>query len=125
MTEPASGSTPDRKRSRRFLVVVALLVLAFAGWRFAMSESVADRARMVRIGQPRENVLRLMGQPQMTYGTVKSVGECYTDMTAVELTLRVLIHQYLGLNVLPDFDGKTVRFEYDSNRCVERIILPD
>ncbi|QDT53743.1 hypothetical protein Pan44_17660 [Caulifigura coniformis] len=125
MTEPASGSTPYRRRGRRFLVVAALLLVAIAGWRFATSESVSDRARTIQVGQPRADVLRLMGQPQMTYGTASMRGECYSEISSLELTVRVLIHQFLKMDVLPDIDSETVRFEYDADGRVARIFFPD
>lgn len=124
MSDPVEEATPVPRKRRRWIVVGAgaLLLLLIAAWWFGANTSVATRARLLRVGQSRDEVIRLMGQPQLFSTTVGgSPTEGYSDMTVIELSIRVLIEQYLWFDTLQVDQSFPVEIEYDADRRVSRV----
>ena len=125
MIAPTDESTPvRRKRLRRIIVVLAVLLAAFVVWRLGVKNSVITRARAIINGQPREDVHRLMGQPQISLSLFGTTDDYYSDMTLVELVVRGYIQEYLGFKVLSDLDKFAITVQYDSNHRVTNVRLP-
>jgi hypothetical protein len=82
-------------------------------WRRSSTSAVVARARQIRVGQPRSEVVQIMGWPQMTYNAGTVGGECYSSMATAEWTIRILLNRYLGLDVIPDPVEFEVEFQYD------------
>jgi|SRR5690349_9148451 hypothetical protein len=128
MTDAVNDSAPVRWTRRRWIAfgscVASLLIAALL---LVPRTSVVERARLIKVGQPQQEVTRLMGRAQTTYvaGPSFAFGERYNDMTSVELTLRVLISQFLGIKVLPHIDTYPVDVQYDANRNVQKIRIKD
>lgn len=126
MTDPVSDSTPVPRKRRRWIVVGALVcLLLIAFWWFGRRNSVIARARLIKVGQTRDEVIQVMGQPQIVSSGAGQLmpTEGYSDMTMVELSLRVLIQEYLGFNTLYVHDAFPVEIEYDPGRRVSRVVI--
>jgi hypothetical protein len=125
MTDPVHDTKPVPRKRRRWIVVGAVvLLLLIAGWWLGRGNSVVSRARLIKVGQTRDEVIELMGQPQMsgtTFGQNPSEG--YSDMTQVELITRVLVDQYLGFETLNLQKAFPVEIEYDAARRVGRVVI--
>ena len=85
------------------MIVVALLLVAIVVWRAAAKYLRHQRAHgQIRIGQTHEDVLGLMGEPQFTYEANGVSGESYSDMTSLEVKLRIWIQNTFGVGAFPD-----------------------
>jgi hypothetical protein len=125
MTDPVQDTKPVPRKRRRWIVVgAAVLLLLIAGWWLGKGNSVIARARLIKVGQTRDEVIELMGQPQMS-GTIfgQSPSEGYGDMTQVELIIRVLVDQYLGFETLNLHKAFPVEIEYDAARRVSQVVI--
>ena len=115
---------PVRKRRRWIVIGAVVFLIGIIGWRFGGGHSVVTRAQLIKVGQTRDEVIQLMGRAQMFTSTVGQTipNEGYSDMTMVEIGLRVLIEQYLDINTLTK-NAFPVEIEYDNNQRVSRVIF--
>jgi hypothetical protein len=125
MTDPGDEPTPTRGKRRRWIVLVLIVLIGAVSWLwFGPRSSVVARAALIKVGQPRDEVIRLLGTPQMSSTVVgRTPTEGYSDMSMVELSIRILIEQYLGFDSLPIENLFPVEIEYDANRRVSRVII--
>jgi len=115
---------PVRKRRRWIVIGAVVFLIGIIGWRFGGGHSVVTRAQLIKVGQTRDEVIQLMGRAQMFTSTVGQTipNEGYSDMTMVEISLRILIEQYLDINTLTK-NAFPVEIEYDNNQRVSRVIF--
>ena len=126
MNDPGDDAKPPVRKRRRWIVVSAVVfVLLAAVWWIGRGNSVVARARQIKVGQTRDEVIQLMGHSQMTTSTVGQTipNEGYSDMTMVEIAARVLIEQFLGFDTMSGKNMFPVEIEYDSNQRVSRVIF--
>ena len=124
MNNPGNDVTPPVRRRRRWIVVGAVVFLiAIVVWWLGRGSSVVARARLIKVGQTRDEVVALMGRPQILLSTGGPTvpSEAYIDMTMLELNLRILAEQYLYLSALSN--AFPVAIEYDANQRVSRVII--
>jgi hypothetical protein len=118
----AENVTPSRtSRRRRWLVIGLLVITALVVWRIAMGHSLVTRARQIRLGQPRSEVVELLGEPHTDYNMGAVSGECYGSRPKIELLGRVLLHQFFDLDVIPDVTEMDVDVRYDDQKRVNWI----
>jgi hypothetical protein len=115
-TQAPRGST-----RRRWVVVGLLLIAGLVVWRIAMGHSLVTRARQIRLGQPRSEVVEQLGEPHMGYNMGVVSGECYSSRPKIELLGRVLLHQFFDLDVIPDVAAMDVEVRYDDQKRVNWI----
>jgi hypothetical protein len=103
------------------LVVGLLLIAGLVIWRFAMAKSLAARARQIRLGLSRSEVVALLGEPHMAYNAGVVSGECYSSRPKVELLARVLLHNVFDFDLIPDAAAMDVEVRYDGRQRVNWI----
>jgi hypothetical protein len=110
-----------RSGRKRWLLAGLLLVGGLGLWRFTMAQSLVASARQIRVGQSRSEVIALLGEPHMSYNAGAVSGECYSSRPKVELLARVLLHNFLDLDLVPEPTAMDVEVRYDDQRQVSFI----
>jgi hypothetical protein len=118
MTDTAPN--PKRRR-RRWLAVGLLLIAGLVAWRFTAAQSLVSRGRQIRVGQSRSEVIALMGNPHMSYNSGTVSGEYYSSRLGAELLVRVLLHNFLDVDVIPQPSEMDVEVRYDDQQRVSSV----
>jgi hypothetical protein len=110
------------KSKRRWWLLAGVIVCgSLAAWRFVTAQSLVSKGRQIRVGQPRSEVVALMGPPHMSYNAGTFSGECYSSRTSIELLGRVLLHNVLDLDVIPEPSAMDVEIRYDDQQRVKTV----
>lgn len=123
LIEVAAPAQRPPSRRRLWIFAVLILVVSLAVWKQWPTESAVSRVKRVRVGQTSAEVAEIMGPWRTKYVVGGVTGECYGPKTTLELTIRVLLSQYLGAGTFPGPEQFPVAIEYDAQSRVSRIRL--
>jgi hypothetical protein len=123
LTEPGQTREPLPRRStrRRWAIIGLLLAVGLVLWRMSLAHSLLSRAGEIRLGQPRSEVIELLGEPHMAYNMGAVSGEAYSGRLKIELLARVLLQQFFDLDLVPDVTEMDVDIRYDDQQRVNWI----
>jgi hypothetical protein len=123
LTEPVQPREPLPRKStrRRWAIIGLLLAVGLILWRMTLAHSLITRAKQIRLGQPRSEVVESLGEPHMAYNSGAVSGEAYSSRPKIELLARVLLDQFFNLDLVPDVTEMDVDIRYDDQQRVNWI----